>query len=92
MSYRVEWMPAAALLGLVTLLLVPYLGLLVGLVILVLAAATVVSLVGALIAAPFLIVRSVHRRRRARTAAGRPSAQPSALAQPLAPRQQHPGL
>jgi hypothetical protein len=85
-------MPAAALLGLVTLLLVPYLGLLVGFAILVLAAATVVSLGGALIATPFLIVRSVRRRQRARTAAGRPPAQLSALAQPLAPRQQHPGL
>jgi hypothetical protein len=70
MGYAVEWFPSAAALGLVTLLLAPYLGLLIALVIVVVAAAALVALVGAVVAAPYLLGRSVLRRRRARTAAG----------------------
>jgi hypothetical protein len=69
MNYRVEWMPLAAALGLVTLWFVPYLGLLIGLAILLVVAAGLVVLAGAVIAVPFLILRSVHRRRRAPAAA-----------------------
>jgi hypothetical protein len=64
-------MPAAAVVGLVTLLFVPYLGLLIALVIVVVAAAALVAFVGAVVATPYLLGRSVLRRRRARTAAGR---------------------
>jgi hypothetical protein len=66
MNYRVEWMPIAVALGLVTLLFVPVLGLLVGFAILLLALAAVMALAAAAIAAPFLVIRSVRRRWRDR--------------------------
>jgi hypothetical protein len=62
MSYRIEWMPAAAGLALIALLFVPYLGLLIALALLMLAAATLVALAGALVASPILLVRAVRRR------------------------------
>jgi hypothetical protein len=68
MIYRVEWMPVAGVIGLVTLLFVPVLGLLVGLAIVMFAAMALVVLAGAVLATPFLIVRAVHRRQRVRTA------------------------
>src|ERR687897_112732 len=72
MGYAVEWFPSAAALGLVTLLLAPYLGLLIALVIVVVAAAAPVALVGAVVATPYLLGRSVLRHRRARTDPDRP--------------------
>jgi hypothetical protein len=76
MSYRVEWMPTAVLIGVVTLLFVPLLGLLVGLAILMLAAAALVAVATALVAgavvAPMLIFRSVRRWRRARAVSRQP--------------------
>ena len=69
MSYRVEWMPFAIVMGLVTLLFVPYLGLLIALVMVVLAAAAAVA---ALVAPLYLLGRSVLRHRRARTDPDRP--------------------
>ncbi|MQA75935.1 MAG: hypothetical protein GEU88_16645 [Solirubrobacterales bacterium] len=81
MSYAIEWMPAAAFLGLVTILCVPYLGFLVGMVLLVVvvlvAAAALVALAGAVIAAPYLLGRSARRRWQAWTAAGRPQSRPA---------------
>ena len=72
MSYRVEWMPFAVVMGLVTLSFVFYLGPPIALVIVVVAAAAAVALVGAVVAAPYLLGRSVLRRRRARTDPDRP--------------------
>ena len=57
MSYAVEWMPFAIVMGLVTLLFVPYLGLLIAFAILVLAAVTLVALARAVVAAPYLMIR-----------------------------------
>ena len=78
MNYRVEWMPVAAVLGLVTLLFVPVLGLLVGLAILALALVALVALAAAVIAAPFLIARSVRSRWRERTVNVNPDGAPAA--------------
>jgi cation transporter-like permease len=77
MNYRVEWMPIAAVLGLVTLLFVPVLGFLVALTIAALAAMALVALVAAVIAAPFLIVRVVRSRWQARTAGVNPDRVPA---------------
>jgi len=65
-------MPAAVVVGLVTLLFVPFLGLLIALVIVVVAAAASVALVGVVVATPYLLGRSVLRHRRARTDPDRP--------------------
>jgi hypothetical protein len=72
MNYRVEWMPLAAVLALVTLLFVPVLGFLIALVLVAVVALVAVTLVGAVFAAPFLIVRSLHGRWQARTAIADP--------------------
>jgi hypothetical protein len=66
MDYRVEWMPVAAALGLVTLLFVPVLGFLVALAILAGSVVGLVALVAAALASPFLLVRSLRRRWSAR--------------------------
>ena len=60
-------MPIAVALGLVTLLFVPVLGLLVGLAILAAGLVALMALAGAILAAPFLLVRFAHRRWRRRT-------------------------
>jgi O-antigen/teichoic acid export membrane protein len=63
MSYRIEWIGPAALIGALTLLMIPVVGAMVGLaVVLLVAAATLVAIVGAIVALPFLLVRAVHRR------------------------------
>jgi hypothetical protein len=69
MTYGVEWTPSVAVVGLVALLFVPYLNLIVLGVLLLAAAAAVVALAGAIVSAPYLLGRSVLRRRHARTAA-----------------------
>jgi hypothetical protein len=67
MSYAIECLPAAAVVGLVAVLWVPSFAL-IGLgVILLLAVAAVVALAGAVVAAPYLLIRSLRRRGRART-------------------------
>jgi hypothetical protein len=71
MSYRIEFIPAAVVMGLVTLMCVPGLSLLIALVILLLALTALLALVGAVLAAPCLLIRSVPRRRQARPANGR---------------------
>jgi positive regulator of sigma E activity len=62
MSYGFEWMPAVVLVGALVLLMVPAFAL-IGLV--VVALATVVALAalaGAIVASPFLLVRTLRRR------------------------------
>jgi hypothetical protein len=71
MSYRIEFIPAVLVVGLVTLLCVPGLSLLIALVILTLPAIALLALVGAVFAAPYLLIGSVRRRRQARPATGR---------------------
>ena len=62
MSYGFEWMPAVVLLGALVLLIVPAFAL-IGLAVLALAAvAALVALAGAIVASPYLLVRTVRRR------------------------------
>ena len=62
MDYRIEWMPAVAVVGLVTLLFVPVLGFLIALAIVALAALALLALAGALLAAPLLLGLAARRR------------------------------
>jgi hypothetical protein len=71
MSYRIEFIPAVVVVGLITLLCVPGLSLLIVLVILTLPAMALLALVGTVAAAPYLLIRSVRRRRQARPATDR---------------------
>ena len=69
MSYALEWMPGAAALGVVALMCVPSF-VLIGLVLVLLAAvAALVTLAGTVVAAPYLLGRSIRRRRRAQSGA-----------------------
>ena len=62
MSYGFEWMPAVVLGGAFVLLIVPSFAL-IGLVVLALAAvAALAALAGAIVATPFLLARTLHRR------------------------------
>ena len=62
MSYGFEWMPAVVLVGALVLLMVPAFAL-IGLAVLALAAvAALVALAGAIVASPYLLVRTVRRR------------------------------
>ena len=62
MSYGFEWMPGVALLGTVLVLLIVPAFALIGLVVVALAAvAALVALVGAILATPYLLVRTVRR-------------------------------
>jgi membrane protein implicated in regulation of membrane protease activity len=76
MTYRVEWMPFAAFLVLFALLCAPYLVVIWLAVALLAAAAALAALAGAIVAAPYLLGRSVRRRWQARTAEGRHRRQP----------------
>jgi hypothetical protein len=69
MDSEVELVPVLAVVGLVGLLFVPYLNLIVLSVVLLAAAAAVVALALTVLAAPYLLVRSVLRHRHATTAA-----------------------
>ncbi len=81
MNYRLEWMPAALVVGVLTLLFVPYLGLLVALAILLAAVAAGIALVAAVLASPFLAVRAVRRRSEKRAGTGeQPADAPEAFA------------
>jgi membrane associated rhomboid family serine protease len=63
MSYGFEWMPAVVLLGAVVVLMVPAFAL-IGLAVVALAAvAALVALGGAIVASPYLLVRTLRRRR-----------------------------
>jgi hypothetical protein len=62
-SYSLEWIPGAAFLGAVLLLLVVPSFALIGLVVVALAAvAALVALAGAMLAMPYLLVHSLRRR------------------------------
>jgi hypothetical protein len=63
MSYRFEWTPGLVLLGMVIVLPLAPSFALIGLVIVALAAvAALVALAGAVLATPYLLVRSLRRR------------------------------
>jgi hypothetical protein len=63
--YRIEWIGPLAPLAALTLLVVPYLGAMLGLVVVLLVAvAILIALVGAIVATPFLLARAVLRHRR----------------------------
>ena len=84
MSYRIEWIGPAALIGALTLLTIPVVGAMVGLaVVLLVAAAILVALVGAIVALPFLLVRAVHRRWRSGQARPAYLAQTKVRTEPL---------
>jgi membrane protein implicated in regulation of membrane protease activity len=62
MSYGFEWIPAVVLVGAFVLLMVPAFAM-IGLVVLALAAlAALVALAGAIVASPYLLVRTLRRR------------------------------
>jgi hypothetical protein len=70
MAYALEWIPGSAVVGLVALVCLPHF-VLIGLgVVLLAAAAALVGLAGAIVAAPYLLGRSVSRHRRASKGAG----------------------
>jgi positive regulator of sigma E activity len=70
MSYGFEWMPAVVLVGAVVVLMVPAFAL-IGLAVVALAAvAALVALAGALVASPYLLVRTLRRRLAERHHAG----------------------
>jgi alpha-beta hydrolase superfamily lysophospholipase len=78
-SYAVEWLPGTAAVGAVALLCVPNL-VLIGLAVVLLAAvAALVALAGAIVATPYLLVRSLRRRQRGRSAAAQHQARHRAL-------------
>ena len=63
MKYGIEWLPGAGLLGAVLVLLIVPSFALIGLVVVALAAvAALVALAGAILATPYLLVRTVRRR------------------------------
>ena len=63
MSYGFEWIPGPVVLGIALLLLVVPSFALIGLVVMALAAvAALVALAGAILAIPYLLVRSLRRR------------------------------
>ena len=63
MTYEFEWMPGPVVLGIALLLLVVPSFALIGLVVMALAAvAALVALAGAILAMPYVLVRSVRRR------------------------------
>jgi uncharacterized membrane-anchored protein len=68
MSYAIPWLPGVVLLGIVlALLIVPGLALIALTVVLIAAVAALVALVAAIVAAPYLLARSLRRRRRSRS-------------------------
>jgi positive regulator of sigma E activity len=61
--YGLEWMPGAVVVGAVlVLLIVPSFALIALVVVALAAVAAVVALVGAILATPYLLVRTVRRR------------------------------
>lgn len=74
LSYLHTWTPAAFFLGTVVILTTPFLGLIVLLVVLLAVLAALAALAGAIIAAPYLLGRSAHRRWQERRSADQPMA------------------
>jgi uncharacterized iron-regulated membrane protein len=62
MSYRIEFLPAVVVVLLIAVLCVPGLSLLIAIVIVTLAALALLALAGAVLAVPYLLVRSLGRR------------------------------
>jgi hypothetical protein len=82
MSYGFEWIPAVVLVGAFVLLTVPAFAL-IGLVVVALAAvAALAALAGAILASPYLLVRTLRRRLAERhQSTGAPLRIPTAIAQ-----------
>jgi hypothetical protein len=60
--YRIEWIWPLAPIGALTLLIIPWVGAVLALlVVLAVAVAILAALVGGIVALPFLLVRAVHR-------------------------------
>jgi hypothetical protein len=89
-KYGIEWLPGAGLLGAVLVLLIVPSFALIGLVVVALGAvAALVALAGAILATPYLLVRTVRRRlaeRHGSTEGPVPIAATIALAGPTAAR------
>jgi hypothetical protein len=89
-KYGIEWLPGAGLLGAVLVLLIVPSFALIGLVVVALGAvAALVALAGAILATPYLLVRSLRRRlaeRHRSTEVSVPIAAPIALAGPTTAR------
>lgn len=89
-TYGSEWIPGLVLLGTVLVLLIVPPFALIGLVVVALVAvAALVALVGAILAAPYLVARTVRRRlaeRRGSTEGSVPIAATIALAAPTTAR------
>jgi hypothetical protein len=82
--YRIEWIWPVAVFGVLTLPMVPWFGaLLAVLMVLTVAAAILVALVGAILAPPFLLARAVHRHWRSGGAQPVDTAQATASRAPL---------
>ena len=78
MSYRIEWIWPVAVLGVLTPLMIPWFGAMLAVVVVLLVAlAILVALVGAIVATPFLLVRAANRRRRSGRALPANNWQPS---------------
>jgi hypothetical protein len=72
-TYAFEWIPGPVFLGIVLLLLVVPSFALIGLVVMALAAvAALVALAGAILAMPYLLVRSLRRRVSERASQAKP--------------------
>ena len=69
MNYRAEWLPIVLPWALLVLLLSPPVAMLAVVVIALATVAVAVALAGAVLALPFLLARSLHRRWRARRGA-----------------------
>jgi len=63
MSYGFEWIPAVVLVGAFVVLMVPAFALIALLVVALVALAALAALAGAVLATPYLLVRSLRRRR-----------------------------
>jgi positive regulator of sigma E activity len=62
MSYGFEWMPAVVLVGALVVLMVPAFALIALVVVALAAVAALVALAGAILATPYLLVRTLRRR------------------------------
>jgi hypothetical protein len=63
--YRIEWIWSLAPIGALTLLMIPWVGAMLAVVVVVLVAvAILVAVVGAIVAMPLLLARAVRRHRR----------------------------
>jgi hypothetical protein len=75
-SYAVEWIPGAALVGAVLLVLIVPSFALIGLVVVALGAvAALVALAGAILATPYLLVRHLRRHRTGHLSVSSPAVQ-----------------